>query len=146
MMEQKSILWVCLGNICRSPAAEGICRSVAKNLHVDSAATSSFHVGQTPDRRSQKACKKHGVDISCHRAKQVKKDDFRKYNVIVALDNSILSSLNSMKPKDSTAKVVLFNPPKGIEDPYYGDDKGFDTMYNNISSLMPKFLEECGLN
>ena len=142
---EKSVLFVCLGNICRSPAAEGICRALNKNITVDSCATGGWHTGQSPDSRSQKACKKHGVDISSHRARTIKKADWSRFTVIAALDNELYSELQYMKPKDAKAKLVLFNAPNGIDDPYYGGPEGFDRMYDLISSVMPKFLEENGL-
>ena len=93
MSLNKSVLFVCLGNICRSPAAEGICRHVAKNLTVDSCGTGPWHVGQSPDSRSQKSCKKHGVDISRHVGRTIKKQDWSNFDVIAALDDSIYSEL-----------------------------------------------------
>ena len=84
------VLFVCLGNICRSPACEGICRSiVGDRVCVDSAGTCSFHVGQSPDSRSQRACKDNGIDISHQRARQVTKADWTKFDVIAALDDSV---------------------------------------------------------
>lgn len=142
---EKSVLFVCLGNICRSPAAEGVCRKFAKNIHVDSCGTGPWHVGQSPDTRSQKSCKKNGVDISGHRARTIKKDDWSKFTVIAALDDSIYSELNYMKPKDAKAKLVLFNAPNGVDDPYYGGQDGFDSMYKLIEKTMPQFLKENGL-
>nr|1P8A_A Chain A, protein tyrosine phosphatase [Tritrichomonas suis] len=143
--EKKAVLFVCLGNICRSPACEGICRDmVGDKLIIDSAATSGFHVGQSPDTRSQKVCKSNGVDISKQRARQITKADFSKFDVIAALDQSILSDINSMKPSNCRAKVVLFNPPNGVDDPYYSSD-GFPTMFASISKEMKPFLTEHGL-
>ena len=145
MTQKKSVLFVCLGNICRSPACEGICRSlVGDSLIIDSAATSSFHVGQSPDSRSQKVCRENGVDISKQRARQIERSDFQKFDVIAALDPSILADIKSMQPPNSKAKVVLFNPPNGVDDPYYTTN-GFPTMFANISKEMKPFLTEHGL-
>ena len=142
MTEMKSILFVCLGNICRSPAAEGICKNIAKNLICDSAGTGAWHVGESPDSRSQKVCLKNGIDISNHKGRQIQKNDWKKYNVIAALDPDIFSNLQRSKPSDAISKLVLFNFPDGIEDPYYGGQSGFDTMFEQLSNLMPKFLKD----
>jgi protein-tyrosine phosphatase len=146
MSARKSLLFVCLGNICRSPACEGICKSVVGgSILVDSAGTGSWHVGSSPDQRSIKACRDHGVDISQQRARQVTRADFNKFTVIAALDHEILSECESMQPSGSTAKVVLFNAPIGIDDPYYGDAKGFEIMFENISKALKPFLTAQGL-
>lgn len=146
MSVQKAVLFVCLGNICRSPACEGICRKVANgSLMVDSAATSGYHVGQSPDSRSQAICKQNGIDISTQRARQVCKADWNKFDVIAALDDDILSTLQRQKPANSKAKLVLFNPPNGVDDPYYGGSDGFAKMFNNIQKEMLPFLQEHGL-
>lgn len=143
--EKKSVLFVCLGNICRSPACEGICKNlVGDALIVDSAATSTYHIGQSPDNRSQKVCKQNGIDISNQRARQIKQSDFEKFDVIAALDQSILEDIRSIQPKNCHAKVVLFNPPNGVEDPYYMRD-GFPAMFSSISKEMKPFLTQYGL-
>lgn len=143
MSVTKSVLFVCLGNICRSPACEGICRSITNgSIRVDSAGTCSFHVGQSPDSRSRRVCKENGVDISQQRARQIKKSDWNEFDVIAALDSSVYSDLKMMMPKNPKAKLVLFNAPKGIDDPYYGGVNGFQDMFNEIKGVMPTFLKE----
>jgi protein-tyrosine phosphatase len=82
-------------------------------------------MGQSPDRRSQAACKEVNIDISCQRAKQIKKADWTRFSVIAALDSSVLSDLEHSRPTNAIAKLVLFNPPDGVPDPYYGDSEGF---------------------
>ncbi|EAY07018.1 low molecular weight phosphotyrosine protein phosphatase, putative [Trichomonas vaginalis G3] len=141
-MSSKSVLFVCLGNICRSPAAEGICRSMAKHLHVDSCGTGPWHVGQHPDSRSITACKNHNIDIKSHVARTIKKNDWQTFDVIAALDQSIYNELKDMMPAKSKSKLVLFNAPRGIDDPYYGGQDGFENMYSIISGHMPTFLKE----
>ncbi|KAH0785289.1 low molecular weight phosphotyrosine protein phosphatase [Histomonas meleagridis] len=146
MSMQKSVLFVCLGNICRSPACEGICRSIVNgSIKVDSAGTCSFHVGQSPDSRSENVCKKNGVDISHQRARQIKNSDWDTFDVIAALDQSVYQTLEYQKPKNAKASLVLFNPPEGIDDPYYGGDNGFQIMFDNIKAAMPGFLKDNGL-
>ena len=142
MLKQPSVLFVCLGNICRSPACEGICRSMyGGSLHVDSCGTSGWHVGQTPDERSVKVCKKNGVDISSHRARKFTKKDWNDFDVIAALDDSVYRDLERIKPSNCRGKLYLFNEPNGIDDPYYGGQDGFDVMFREIKSAMPKFIE-----
>ncbi|KAH0794955.1 Low molecular weight phosphotyrosine protein phosphatase [Histomonas meleagridis] len=141
MDDKKAVLFVCLGNICRSPTCEGICRSyVGKSLHVESAATSSWHRYECPDERSQEVCLKHGIDIGNHRSRVIRNDDWSRFNVIAALDSNVLQTLEAMKPQESKAKLVLFNDPEGIADPYYGGRRGFQKMYNQISEIMKQFL------
>ncbi|MGB0506150.1 MAG: low molecular weight protein-tyrosine-phosphatase [Pikeienuella sp.] len=128
------ILFVCLGNICRSPTAEGVFRARAANaglrVEVDSAGTGSWHVGEAPDRRAQIEAAKRGYDLSNQHARQVIQSDFLSYDYIVAMDHGNLRSLASIEPKESTAKTVLFlsySPECGcdeVPDPYY--EGGFD--------------------
>ena len=146
MSSQKSVLFVCLGNICRSPACEGICRSIVNDsVLVDSAGSCGYHSGQSPDDRSQKVCKQNGIDISRQRARQITRGDWTKFTVIAALDQSVYDTLKSMRPENATAKLVLFNGPKGIDDPYYGGQDGFKKMFNEIKAAMTPFLKSNGL-
>jgi len=143
MTQKKSVLFVCLGNICRSPACEGICQLVAKDqIYVASAGTSRWHRNECPDDRSQEICMKHGIDISGHRARQIRADDWKLFDVISALDQTVYETLMSMRPEGAKAKVVLFNPPKGIADPYYGGRTGFQKMFDQIYDAMLQFLQE----
>lgn len=143
MSAPKSVLFVCLGNICRSPACEGVCRHLYGNkLSIDSCGTCSFHVGQSPDSRSTKACRNHGVDISHHIARQFTNSDWSKFDVIAALDNFVFNDLNAIKPPNCKAKLAIFDHPNGVDDPYYGDQSGFEDMYNQIERVMPNFLRQ----
>lgn len=147
MTQKKSVLFVCLGNICRSPTAEGICRKVANNsnLLIESACTSSFHQNEMPDDRSQEICYKNNIDISTHRARLIRHNDFSRFDIIVALDENIFQILKSKQPKSTKAKLVLFNEPNGIADPYYGGRTDFRKMFNQIQDSMDKFLRDNGL-
>lgn len=144
MVEKKAVLFVCLGNICRSPTAEGICRKIgnSENLIVDSAGTSSFHQHESPDERAQEICNKFDIDISSHRSHLIRATDWSRYNVIAALDDNILQILKSKQPTDSKAKLVLFNAPNGIADPYYGGRTGFRKMFDQLHESMSKFLKD----
>lgn len=102
-------------------------------------------MGESPDDRSQAVCADHGVDISRQQSRQITDSDWTKFNVIAALDKSVYSTLNSMRPQNATAKLVLFNDPNGVADPYYGGMSGFEHMYNTIHDAMTPFLKEHGL-
>lgn len=114
------MLFVCLGNICRSPTAEGVLRKLAAqeaprlDLEIDSAGTAGYHVGAAPDPRSQRAALRGGIDISGLRARQVSKDDFARYDLILAMDRSNLAKLKDIQPGNSQAalKLVLDYAPE----------------------------------
>jgi protein-tyrosine phosphatase len=138
-----SVLFVCLGNICRSPACEGICKYFGGDkLIVDSCGTIGFHSGEHPDRRSISACKAKNINIESHQARRISEADWNNFELIVALDKSIEKSLQIMKPIHSKAKIVLFNSPNGIDDPFYGTQSDFDQMVEDIFRIMPIFLKE----
>lgn len=146
MERQKAVLFVCLGNICRSPACEGICRLLSKDrVTVASAGTSRWHRNECPDERSQEICMKHGIDISGCRARQIRADDWKLFDIIAALDDTVYENLINSRPPDAIAKVVLFNAPHGIQDPYYGGRTGFQKMFDQIYDAMMPFLTENGL-
>jgi len=139
-----SVLFVCLGNICRSPLAEGALRAEARrlNLHlvVDSAGTGNWHAGEPPDRRAQATALKHGVDISGLRARQVRAEDFRRFDHVVALDHDNLSNLRRLAPPDATAELSLLldhvpgRAGEAVADPWFGDDAGFETTWADVSA------------
>jgi protein-tyrosine phosphatase len=134
------VLFVCLGNICRSPTAEGVLRKLAAqeaprlDLEIDSAGTAGYHVGAAPDPRSQRAALRRGIDISGLRARQVSKDDFARYDLILAMDRSNLAELKDIKPGNSQAALKLFldyAPElnlRDVPDPYYRDASAFDEV------------------
>jgi protein-tyrosine phosphatase len=138
------VLFVCLGNICRSPLAEGAFRAEAERLgldvEVDSAGTGDWHVGQPPDRRAQAAALRKGVDISGQRARQVRAADFDRFDHIVALDTHNLADLLALRPRGSRARVSLlldFAPGRegeAVADPYHGDDGHFDVAWTDVSA------------
>jgi protein-tyrosine phosphatase len=132
-----SILFVCTGNICRSPTADGIMRALAPHLTVDSAGTHSYHIGAPPDPRSVKAAKERGYDISSLRARKVKASDFHEYDLIVAMDEGHYELLAAMQPKGATARLVLFCEHaglgvRGVPDPYYGGPRHFEECLDLI--------------
>ena len=138
-MSRPAVLFVCLGNICRSPLAEAAFRQEAErrglDVEIDSAGTGSWHINDPPDRRAQAVALKHGVDISGYRGRQVKPEDFRRFTHIVALDRDNLADLKRIQPPDGTAEPMLLldvvegRRGKSVADPYYGDDKDFDVTW-----------------
>ena len=135
------ILMVCLGNICRSPLAEGILQSKLsqEQFKVDSAGTGNWHAGQGPDKRSIATAKSRGLDISCQIARQLKVTDFTTFDHIFVMDNSNLRDVLKLAPNDKAkAKVKLMMdevyPGQGVDvpDPYFGGPEGFDNVYNML--------------
>ena len=143
MREEISVLFVCLGNICRSPLAEAALRAeaarVGLDVAVDSAGTGAWHVGEAPDRRAQRVAARHGVDISGYRARQVIAADFRRFTHILALDGANLADLRRMRPGDATARLglVLDHVPErqgqAVADPYYGGEADFEVTWSDVS-------------
>jgi len=138
-----SVLFVCLGNICRSPLAEGAFRHEARAMGLevvaDSAGTGGWHAGEPPDPRAIAAARRQGVDISGQRARQVKAEDFRRFDLVLALDHDNLRNLRALMPKGAAARLdLLLDYAPGLEgqavaDPYYGDDAGFDLTWQQVS-------------
>ncbi len=135
----RSVLFVCLGNICRSPLAEAALRRAAEaaglTVEIDSAGTGEWHVGDPPDPRSVAVAARHGVDIAHYRARQVERADFLRFERIVALDPQNLRDLRRIAPADATARLSLLldlvpgREGEGVRDPYYGDDDGFEATW-----------------
>ncbi|MEP3438755.1 MAG: low molecular weight protein-tyrosine-phosphatase [Hoeflea sp.] len=137
---QLSLLFVCMGNICRSPLAEGIFRhslagaGLSGLVTVDSAGTGNWHQGDAPDPRSVETAQSHGIDISAQRARQVTLEDFDRFDLIVAMDRSNEATLRARAPLAKQAGIVLFldhslNHRADIPDPYYGGADGFEDVY-----------------
>ncbi|MBD3862268.1 low molecular weight protein-tyrosine-phosphatase [Olleya marilimosa] len=141
------ILMVCLGNICRSPLAEGILQSKLDNnlFVVDSAGTSSYHIGNKPDPRSIAIAKKKGIDITQQQARQFVKQDFLDFDIIYAMDNSNYNNIIALAENDkqkSKVNLILNEsyPEQNLDlpDPYYGGDKGFETVFNMLDEACNK--------
>jgi protein-tyrosine phosphatase len=134
----KKILCVCLGNICRSPLAEGILRKVAQekgaDIEVDSAGTANYHVGDAPDQRSISIGRKYNIDISSHRGQQFEVAHFDLFDIILVMDDHNLNNVRMLARDDEDKnKVKMFRPDDSIvEDPYYGDDSDFENMYQTL--------------
>lgn len=136
------VLLVCLGNICRSPMAEGAVRTLAVreglDIGIDSAGTGGWHAGDPPDRRAQATAERHGVDISRQRARQVAPADFHDFTHIVAMDLQNFRDLQAIRPVDGQAELLLMldhlpgREGQGVIDPYYGGEDGFETVWQDI--------------
>ncbi|WP_420143876.1 low molecular weight protein-tyrosine-phosphatase [Sphingobium sp.] len=150
-MTTPAILFVCLGNICRSPLAEAALRAQAQaagiDILVDSAGTGDWHVGDAPDRRAQAVARRHGIDISGYAGRQVSAQDFRRFTHIFALDSDNLKNLRRIRPSDGTATLRLLmdmvpgREGSGVTDPYYGDDAGFDITWDDVSRAATAILK-----
>jgi protein-tyrosine phosphatase len=136
------VLFVCLGNICRSPLAEAAFRReagrIGLDVEIDSAGTGDWHIGRPPDPRAQAVARLNGVEIADYRARQVTPEDFRRFSHIVALDAQNLADLEAMRPADGTAQLTLLldhadRPGEAVADPYYGDDAGFNLTWNDVT-------------
>jgi low molecular weight protein-tyrosine phosphatase len=140
------VLFVCLGNICRSPTAEGVLRHLAAqhapnlSIEIDSAGTADYHIGAPPDSRSQRAALRRGIDLSGLRARQVTQADFACFDLILAMDRDNLRALQAMKPRDSHAALKLFleYAPElnlhDVPDPYYRDASAFEEVLDLTSA------------
>ena len=136
------ILMVCLGNICRSPLAEGILKSkLDSNFTVESAGTAAYHVGNKPDPRSIAVARQNGLNITNQRARKFIKQDFEDFDIIYAMDNSnyqnIIALAENSQQKEKV-KLILNEsfPDKNLDvpDPYYGGEKGFENVYNMLDN------------
>ena len=143
MSMKPSVLFVCLGNICRSPLAEAALREEARRLGIEveihSAGTGNWHVGKPPDPRAIAVAKRNGVDISAMRARLITPDDFHRFDHIVALDADNLANLKRMRPDDAKAQLSLLldhvegREGQAVADPYYGGDSHFDATWRDVS-------------
>ncbi len=147
------VLMVCLGNICRSPVAEGILKDKIKdknlNIEVDSAGTSDYHIDQSPDERAVGNCNSHGIDISNLRGRQLIVEDFDIYDKIFVMDTSNYQNTIALARNASDkAKVQMIlnlsqpNSDMSVPDPYFGGEDGFENVYQLLDAACNVFLEE----
>ena len=146
-MEIKSILFVCLRNICRSPLAEGIAKNYIKeknlNLVIESAGTGHWHIGETPCENSIKVGLLNGVDISNQKAQQVKKSDFKNFDLIVGLDDSNISNLKNLGCKNLIKLGDFGFNGECVPDPYFFDGfEGFDKVFEMIDVCVRNLIDE----
>ncbi len=140
------ILFVCLGNICRSPTAEGVIRHFAmtrgSDHEIDSAGTGGWHAGDPPDARMSAAALQRGIDLSAQKARQVCVDDFYRFTHIYAMDAQNLADLEAIRPKDARAELALFLGEGDVPDPYYGGPDGFEHVLDLVEARCADLLEK----
>ena len=154
-MKKQSVLFVCLGNICRSPAAEAIFidlinkKGINDSFLVDSAGTGSWHIGKKADRRMRIAARKRGVEI-LSRARQIDATDFEKFDYIITMDDSNFDNINDLKFRKSLSDFSSINKiqkfrsafeEKEVPDPYFGGDEGFDHVLDILEDSVSGFLD-----
>ncbi len=147
------VLFVCMGNICRSPTAEGVFRHVVqeaglgKGVFVDSAGTHDYHIGEEPDRRTQRAAAERGYDLSALRGRQVSLRDFHEFDYILAMDRQNLANLQRLCPASHAHKLGLFLDHserffrQEVPDPYYGGPQGFENVLEMVEDAARGLLE-----
>ncbi|MBC7485329.1 MAG: low molecular weight phosphotyrosine protein phosphatase [Cytophagaceae bacterium] len=154
-MKVQKILVVCLGNICRSPMAEGILvhlvkeRGLIQSIELDSAGTGAYHIGSDPDRRAQQVCLSRGIILQ-HQARQVHRKDFDSFDYILAMDSDNQEALKKIAPHDRLFLMRSFDATAqddlNVPDPYYGGIEGFhevyDMLYRAANGLLDHILEE----
>ena len=148
-----NVLFVCMGNICRSPTAEAVFNQVvdeaglSEKIYTESAGTHGYHVGHPPDERTQAVAKQFGVDMSSLRSRQVVMSDFKAFEYIVAMAEDNLEHLKMIAPKTALKQLSLLleyhpNPPvNSVPDPYYGGDKGFEEVFELVKVGTTGLLE-----
>ena len=151
-MEKTSVLFVCMGNICRSPTAEGVFRhhvdsaGLSENIEIDSAGTHAYHVGEPPDRRARAAAERRGMSLDGIQARRVDATDFERFDYIIAMDEDNLYRLRQEAPDEHRAKLRLFLEfSTGVEtevpDPYYGGTAGFERVLDLVDDASRGLLE-----
>ncbi len=148
------VLMVCMGNICRSPTAEGVFQSLVneaglqEQISVDSAGTHAYHIGEPPDRRSQQTASRRGYDLSSQRARRVSEQDFEDFDYVLAMDTDNyygLEQLCSAKHRHKLRRFLEFAPQlevQDVPDPYYGGGNGFEGVLDLVEAASKGLLEE----
>lgn len=150
-----NVLFVCLGNICRSPTAQAVLNKsihqYSLDIEVDSAGTAAYHIGKCPDPRTQQAALNRGMDMSALSARQVELQDFYRFDFIFAMDKANYEELLLLQPADGRATLALFLERYGrlgvdeVPDPYYGGQQGFETVLDLLENASDAFLKSQGL-
>ena len=144
MNNKVSVLFCCMGNICRSPTAEAVFRhhvekaGLADRIRIDSAGTHDYHIGEVPDPRTQRAAKQRGYDMSQLRGRQVEAGDFARFDYVLAMDEANLAILERLRPRDAQSHLGLFlefaehHAGREVPDPYYGGADGFERVLDMV--------------
>jgi protein-tyrosine phosphatase len=150
-MEVK-VLFICMGNICRSPTAQGVfeklvqSENLVKRIYIDSAGTHAYHIGEPPDPRAQDAARRRGIDLSQQRARKVVIDDFEIFDYLIPMDNENLNSLVNICSTEHQSKITLFmqHAPEFkqtcVPDPYYGGLNGFESVLDMVEAASEGLL------
>ena len=143
-MSRPSVLFVCLGNICRSPLAEAAFRKAAHeaglDVHVDSAGTAGYHVGEQPDPRSIAEARRRGIDITGYRGRQLSAEDFRTFDYILGMDRSNMENIARIDPGNGSARTAMLldlvpgQEGREVGDPYYGGEEGFAITWSEVDA------------
>jgi protein-tyrosine phosphatase len=140
------VLFVCTGNICRSPTAEGVLRRLAEienvNVHVESRGTHDYHIGEPPDDRAQHHAKRRGYDLSEQRARHIGRRDFEEFDLVLAMDRGHLRILQRLCPPQHARKLRLFLQENDVPDPYYGGPEGFERVLDLVEAACRSLLTE----
>ena len=146
------VLFVCMGNICRSPTAQGVFRGLLEReelyavIKTDSAGTHAYHAGEPPDRRARETALRRGIDLSDLRARLVEPDDFSRFEYVLAMDEENYHSLSGICPRGSERKLMLFMDfaphlrTREVPDPYYGGASGFDRVFDMVEAASEGLL------
>jgi protein-tyrosine phosphatase len=153
MKGRVSVVFVCMGNICRSPTAEAVFRhyvedaGLAENILIDSAGTHDYHIGEPPDLRAQRAAGRRGYEMGALRGRQVEEGDFRRFDYVLAMDRANLAILQRLAPPESRARVQLFldyarhHDGREVPDPYYGGAEGFERVLDMAEDAAQGLLQ-----
>ena len=147
------VLFVCMGNICRSPTAEAVFRhyvekaGLVEHIHIDSAGTHDYHIGDAPDARTQRAAMQRGYDMSKLRGRQVEAGDFARFDYVLAMDEANLAILKRLRPRDAQSHLGLFlefaqrHAEREVPDPYYGGAEGFERVLDMVEDAADGLLQ-----
>ncbi|MDP2761975.1 MAG: low molecular weight protein-tyrosine-phosphatase [Sideroxyarcus sp.] len=152
--EKIGVIFICMGNICRSPTAEAVFRhyvgqaGLAGTIHIDSAGTHDYHIGDAPDARTQRAAKQRGYDMSRLRGRQVAAADFAHFDYVLAMDEANLSILQRLRPPGAQGHLGLFldfaerHAEREVPDPYYGGADGFERVLDMVEDAAAGLLRQ----
>jgi protein-tyrosine phosphatase len=152
-MQKVSIVFICMGNICRSPTAEAVFRhyveqeGLTEHIHIDSAGTHDYHIGEAPDARTQRAAKRRGYDMSDLCGRQVEADDFARFDYVLAMDEANLDILKRLRPRDAQSHLGLFlefaehHSEREVPDPYFGGADGFERVLDMVEDAAKGLLQ-----
>ncbi len=152
MKRKVSVVFVCMGNICRSPTAEAVFRQIVENaglseyISIDSAGTHDYHIGDAPDLRTQRAAQQRGYDMSGLRGRQVEQGDFQRFDYVLAMDHANMAILQRITPPGSKTQARLFleyarhHQEREVPDPYYGGADGFERVLDMVEDAAEGLL------